>query len=114
MHLETIVLEEKERKLANYLESSTTEEVFIEVQKHIPSLRTQSHAFYKLNQLKLPQSVKNTLIYYVLATSKKRLGTQKLLKLASLCKKHNINSAQAAIKFFKKYYVIRSQMVEDC
>ena len=106
------ILEEKERNLANYLETSSTEDILIEVQIHIPSLRTQSHIFYKLNRLKLPNSVKNTLIYYILATNKKTLATQKLLKLASLCKKHNINSAQAAIHFFKKYYVLQSRMVE--
>lgn len=111
---DSIILEEKERKLANYLETSSTEEVLIEVQKHIPSLRTQTHIFSKLNQLKLPHSVKNTLIYYVLATNRKVLATQKLLKLASLCKKHDINSAQAAIHFFKKYYTMRSQMAEEC
>ncbi|WP_428911470.1 hypothetical protein [Niallia sp. Krafla_26] len=112
MHNETII-EEKERKLAHYLEASTTEEVLIEVQQHFPSLRTQSHILYKLNQLTLPHSVKNTLIYYVVATNKKALATQKLFKLASLCKKHNINSAKAAIDFFKKYNVLRSQMVEE-
>jgi replication initiation and membrane attachment protein DnaB len=113
LNIEVTNLEEKERRLANYLETSTTEEVINEVQTYIPSLCIQSHIFYKLNQLKLHHSVKNTLIYYVLATNKKALATQKLLKLASLCIKHNINSAQSAIHFFKKYYVIRSKMVEE-
>ena len=108
MDHESTVIKEKERKLANYLETSTTEEVLNEVQQHIPSLRSQTHIFYKLNQFTIPHSVKNTLIYYLLATNKKALATQKMLKLAYLCSKHNINSAIAAIQFFKKYNVIRS------
>jgi replication initiation and membrane attachment protein DnaB len=113
LNIEATILEEKERRLANYLETSTTEEVLNEVQKHIPTLCNQSHIFYKLNQFKLPNSVKNTLIYYGLATNKKVLAAQNLFKLANLCTKHNINSAQSAIHFFKKYDVIRSKMVEE-
>lgn len=112
MPVDTNIIEEKERKLANYLETSSTEEVLIEVQKHIPSLRTKFDVFYKLNQLKLPHSVINTLIYYVLVTNKKALAGHHLFNLANLCKKNNINSAQAAISFIKKYNVLRSKIVQ--
>jgi replication initiation and membrane attachment protein DnaB len=99
----TIILEEKERKLAHYLEASTTEEVLIEVQKHIPAFHSQLNIFKKLKDMKLPHSVINTLIYYVLAT-KKKLVPNKLLKLADLCRKYNIKTSQAAITFFKHYH----------
>ncbi len=99
----TTILEEKERKLAHYLEASTTEEVLIEVQKHVPAIHSQLNMISNLIDMKLPHSVINTLIYYVLAT-KKKLAANILFKLADLCRRYNIKTSQAAITFFKQYH----------
>lgn len=104
MNDDTNILEEKERKLARYLEAYTTEEVLKEAQKHIPSLHSHSNIIRKLNEMKLPHPVINTLIYYVLATNKQKFVTYKLLALADLCRKFNVKNAQEAITFFKQYY----------
>jgi replication initiation and membrane attachment protein DnaB len=106
MNDDTNILEEKERKLARFFETYTTEEVLKEAQEYIPSLHSHSDILHKLNDMKLPQPVINTLIYYVLATNKHKLVTYKLLVLADLCRKFNIKDAQAAITFFKQYYHI--------
>ncbi len=105
---ETIILKEKERKLTRYLETHTTEEVIKEVQECNPSLCIHSDIFRKLNKMRLTQPVLNTLIFYVLATNKQKLVTDKLLLLGDLCKKFNIKNAQAAITFFKQYYSFNS------
>ncbi|KAA9028425.1 replication initiation and membrane attachment family protein [Niallia endozanthoxylica] len=101
---ETVIIEEKERKLAEFLETNTTEDVLMEVQEYIPSLHPQSKVIRKLKEMKLPQPVINTLIYFVLATNKQTVAMNKLMTLADLCRKNNINSAQSAITFFKQYY----------
>ena len=106
-------LEEKERKLVRYLESYTTEEVLKEAQEYIPSLRSDSDILRKVNKIKLPQSVINTLIYYILATNNQKTDTCKLLKLAVLCRKFNIKNAQAAITFFKQYYSYHTQPSQE-
>jgi len=101
---DTTILEEKERTLAQYLESITTDELLKEVQAHTPSIRPHSNIHGKLTEMKLPQPVKNTLIYYVLATTKHKFVTYKLLVLSDLCRKFNIKNSQEAITFFKQYY----------
>lgn len=103
---ETIIIEEKERKLAEFLEANTTEDVLMEVQEYIPSLHPKSKVISKLKEMKLPQPVINTLIYFVLATNKQTFATTKLMTLADLCRKNNISSAQSAITFFKQYYYV--------
>jgi replication initiation and membrane attachment protein DnaB len=100
----TIILEEKERKLALYLETHTTEEIMNEVQECNPSLRPHSDLLYHLKKMRLPQSVLNTLIFYVIATNQHKLVTNKLLFLGDLCRKCNIKNAYAAITFVKQYY----------
>ena len=104
----TNILEKKERKLARYLEAYTTEEVLKEAQNYIPSLRSHSDDLHKLNEMKLPPSVVNTLIYYVLATNNHNLMTYKLLELADLCRKFNIKNTMTAITFFKQHYQNRN------
>lgn len=104
----TILLKEKERKLTQYLETHTTEEVIKEVQDCNPSICFHSDILCKLNKMKLTQPVLNTLIFYVLATDKQKLVADKLLFLGDLCRKFNIKNAQAAITFFKKYYSFNS------
>jgi replication initiation and membrane attachment protein DnaB len=108
MHKDTNILEEQERKLVHYLEAYTTEEVLKEAQNYIPSLRSHSDDLHKLNEMKLPPSVVNTLIYYVLATNNQNLKTYKLLELAELCRKFNIKNTKTAIPFFKQHYQCRS------
>jgi replication initiation and membrane attachment protein DnaB len=104
MNCDTSFLDEKERKLARYLEEHTTEEVLKEAEEYIPSLRSHSDIFRKLSEMNIPQSVINTIIYYVLATNNQQLVTYQLLMLADLCRKCKIKNAQAAIAFFKQYY----------
>jgi replication initiation and membrane attachment protein DnaB len=104
MHNDTISLEEKERKLALFLEAYTTEELMIEVQAYYPSFRSHSDILHKLGKMELSSSVQNTLILYALATNKQNRFTHTVLALANLCKKLNIKSARAAIMFFKQYY----------
>ncbi|MFC3882450.1 hypothetical protein ACFOU2_02600 [Bacillus songklensis] len=113
MYDDTNLLDEKERKLARYLEEYTTEEVLKEAQEYIPSLRSHSDILRKLSEKKLPQSVINTLIYYVLATNNEQPVTYKLLTLAGLCRKFNIKNAQAAITFFKQYYSYHTQIRQE-
>ncbi|WP_071394032.1 replication initiation and membrane attachment family protein [Bacillus tuaregi] len=110
---ETIILEEKERKLAEFLEANTTEEVLMEVQEYVPSLTPQSKVIQKLKEMKLPQPVINTLIYFVLATNKQSLATAKLMALADLCRKYNISNAQSAITFFKQYYHVFQNQISQ-
>jgi replication initiation and membrane attachment protein DnaB len=99
------LLNEKERILTNYLEKYTTDEVLTEVQKYIPFLRSYSHILRNLRKMRIPHSVINTLIYYVLATNNQQ--PSQLLKLAALCRKFNIKNAHAAIAFLKKYYIFQ-------
>jgi replication initiation and membrane attachment protein DnaB len=113
MHDDANILEEKERTLARYLEVYTTEEVLKEAQEYIPSLRSHSDVLRKLNKMKLPQPVINTLIYYVLATNNQKLITDKLLALADLCRKFNIKNAKEAIPFFKQYYSYHTQISQE-
>jgi replication initiation and membrane attachment protein DnaB len=113
MDTETSLLEEKERKLADYLESSTTEDVLIEVAHRFPSTCKQWSVFQKLNEIKLPNPVKNTLIFYTLVTSKKSITLKKILDLAGLCKKYNIKTAQSAITFFKQYYSFHTKISQN-
>ncbi|WP_394235122.1 hypothetical protein [Niallia oryzisoli] len=100
------ILEEKERMLAEFLESNSTEDVLMEVKEYVPSLNPESKIIRTLNEMKLPQPVVNTLIYFVLATSKQTIATNKLMTLADLCRKNNIKNAQSAITFFKQYYYV--------
>jgi replication initiation and membrane attachment protein DnaB len=104
MQNDTISLEEKERKLAQFLEAHTTEDLMIKVQTYYPSFRSHSDILHKLSKMELSSSVQNTLILYSLATNKQNRLTHKVLGLANLCKKLNIKSAHAAIMFFKQYY----------
>jgi replication initiation and membrane attachment protein DnaB len=97
-------IEEKERKLARYLETHSTEEVIKEVQECNPTLYVHSDILCKLNKMKLTQPVLNTLIFYVLVTNKQKLVTYKLFALGDLCRKFNIKNAHSAINFFKQYY----------
>ena len=112
MHDATIILEEKERKLVLYLETHTTEEIMKEVQECNPSLRSHSDILYNLKKMKLRQSVLNTLIFYVLATNKQKLVTNKLLLLGDLCRRFNIKNAHAAITFFKQYYSFNNHITQ--
>lgn len=100
----SISLAEKERKLAQFLESHTIEELMIKVHAYCPSLRSHSDILHRLSKMELSPAVQNTLILYSLATNKQNLLTHKVLVLANLCRKLNIKSAQAAIMFFKQYY----------
>lgn len=102
MHKATI--KEKERKLTQYLETHTTEEVIKEVQYCNPSLRFHSDILRMLKKMKLTQPVLNTLIFYVLVTNKQKLVIDKLLVLGDLCRKLNIKNAHSAVIFFKQYY----------
>ena len=105
--------EEKESKLAQYLEEYATEEVIREVQESHSSLLSDTDDFYKLKESKLPQSVINTLIFYILATNKQKLETYKLSTLAGLCQKLNIRNAQEAITFLKQYYSYRTHIGQE-
>ncbi|WP_078410688.1 replication initiation and membrane attachment family protein [Priestia abyssalis] len=107
------ILEEKERKLVQYLESCTTEEILKEAQEYTPSLRSHSSLLRKLSEMKLPQPVVNTLIYYTLATNDQKPVAYKLLTLAALCRKLNIKNAQTAITFFKLYYSRHTQISQE-
>ncbi|MBA9025571.1 hypothetical protein [Peribacillus huizhouensis] len=113
MLVDSELLEAKERKLARFLEAHSTEEVFNEIQEYMPSIRSRSDILRKLNEMKLPPSVIKTLIYYVLATNKQKFVTYKLLALANLCKKLNIQDAQGAITFFKQYYSYHTQIIQE-
>ncbi|MFJ5621538.1 hypothetical protein ACIQD3_02180 [Peribacillus loiseleuriae] len=113
MRNDTKLLEEKERKLARFMEAQSTEEVFKEVQEYVPSLRSRSDILRKLSEMKLPPPVIKTLIYYVLATDKQKFVTDKLLALANLCRKLNIQDAQEAITFFKQYYSFHTQISQE-
>ena len=111
MHDATIILEEKERKLVLYLETHTTEEIMRSTECN-PSLRSHSDILYNLKKMKLRQSVLNTLIFYVLATNKQKLVTNKLLLLGDLCRRFNIKNAHAAITFFKQYYSFNNHITQ--
>lgn len=101
----TSILKEKEKRLVHYLEIYSTKEILKEAQKCIPSYHDNSDILDKLNEMKIPQPVINTLIIYDFTINKEKPLTNKTLVYAELCKKLNINNAQDAISFFKQHYL---------
>ncbi|MBE2977118.1 hypothetical protein [Priestia megaterium] len=98
------IFNDKERKLARYLETYTTEQILTEAGM------SSSTALYELKKIRLPRAVANTIVYYVLATNNQKLVMYKLLMLAGVCKKLGIQDAQAALTFIKKYYVCHQHL----
>ncbi|MGG2089340.1 hypothetical protein ABFY59_20415 [Priestia aryabhattai] len=98
------IFNNKERKLARYLETYTTEQILNEAGM------SSSAALYELKKISLPRAVANTIVYYVLATNNQKLVMYKLLMLAGVCKKLGIQDAHAALTFIKKYYVCHQHL----
>ena len=105
MYDETIILNEKERKLVEYFETYTTEEIIQEVQQYLPSLHSHPDTIHTLNKMNLPQPVQNTLIFYVFFANQQTLTSHQLFVLADLFRKLDINNAHDAFIFFKQYYL---------
>lgn len=99
------LLKEKEKRLVQYLEVYSTEEILEEVKKYLSAPQVNSEIIDKLNEINIPQPVINTLIIYDLTINKDEPLSTRTLKYAELCKKSNISSAQDAISFFKQYHV---------
>lgn len=99
------LLKEKEKRLVQYLEVYSTEEILQEVEKYLPTPQINSEIINKLNEIDIPQPVVNTLIIYDLTINKDEPLSNKTLKYAELCKKSNISNAQDAISFFKQYHI---------